>query len=326
MQLSIVVPVYNSAECLPELARRVLDDVGRYFHTYELILVNDASPDASWETIERLTREHEFVVGVNLRRNVGQDNAIMAGLHEARGDVVVIMDDDLQHDPADIAALHHQIEKGFDVVYAQFGHKRQAWWKNLGSRLADRVAVQVLGKPRHIYMSPYKAIRREVVKEVIRYGGPFTYVDGLIFTVTSNIAQIAVDHHRRFAGRSNYNLVKSVAVWLKLVTSFSVFPLRIVTVVGGIISLFSLAMAAYFFVEALVTREPPGWPSLIVSVFFLGGIQLMGIGAVGEYIGRIFITQNNRPQFTVKDVRRRVRGQGQKAPTPGPASPTDGVG
>ena len=325
MQLSIVVPVYNSAECLPELASRVLEDVGHHFQTYELILVNDASPDASWEVIERLTREREFVVGVNLRRNVGQDNAIMAGLHEARGDVVVIMDDDLQHDPADIVALHQELEKGFDVVYAQFEHKRQAWWKNLGSRFADRVAVRVLGKPKNIYMSPYKAIRREVVNEVIRYEGPFSYVDGLIFTVTSNIMQIAVEHHRRFAGRSNYNLVRSLAVWLKLATGFSVFPLRIATVLGGIISLFSLAMAAYFFVEALVTHEPPGWPSLIVAVFFLAGVQLIGIGAVGEYIGRIFITQNKRPQFTVKDVRRHAREPGRQSPSPSAPSRGDGV-
>jgi len=305
MQLSIVVPVYNSAECLPELARRVQHDLHGQFETYELILVNDDSPDTSWVVIARLVDEYPFITGVHLRRNVGQDNALMAGLHYATGAVVVIMDDDLQHDPSDIHFLYEELRKGYDVVYANFEKKRQALWKNVGSWLNDRVAMLVLGKPKHIYMSPYKAIRREVVEEIIRYDGPYSYVDGLIFTITSSISQIPATHHSRFAGVSNYNLLKSIHVWLKLATAFSVFPLRIATFTGGIIALLSFIMAAYFVLEALLLeRIPEGWPSLIVTVFFLGGIQLMGIGAVGEYIGRIFITQNKRPQFTVKQVYR----------------------
>ena len=305
MQLSIVVPVYNSADCLPALARRVEQDFGGHFDSYELILVNDDSPDASWDVIAGLADKYPFITGVNLRRNVGQDNAIMAGLHHARGEVAVIMDDDLQHDPSDIPALYKQAQRGFDVVYACFKEKHQAAWKNLGSWFNDRVAVLVLGKPKRIYMSPYKAIGREVVDEIIKYDGPYSYIDGIIFTVTSNITQIPVAHHPRFAGKSNYNLLKSIRVWLKLATSFSVFPLRIATITGGLISLFSFIMAFFFVIQTLFLENPPeGWASLIVSVFFLGGIQLMGIGAVGEYIGRIFITQNRRPQFTIKQVYR----------------------
>jgi len=305
MQLSIVVPVYNSAECLPELARRMQQDLHGQFETYELILVNDDSPDTSWAVIAGLADEYPFITGVHLRRNVGQDNALMAGLHYATGAIVVIMDDDLQHDPSDIPFLYEELQKGYDVVYANFEEKRQALWKNLGSWFNDRVAILVLGKPKHIYMSPYKAIRREVVEEIIRYDGPYSYVDGIIFTITSSIGQIPATHHSRFAGVSNYNLLKSIRVWLKLATSFSVFPLRIATFTGGIIALLSFIMAAYFVLDALLWEQmPAGWPSLIVTVFFLGGIQLMGIGAVGEYIGRLFITQNKRPQFTVKQVYR----------------------
>src|SRR5690242_13794265 len=181
MQLSIIVPVYGSAECLPELVRRVEGEVDSYFQSYELILVNDDSPDSSWEVIVRLVCEHDFITGVNLRKNAGQDNAIMAGLNVATGEVIVIMDDDLQHAPSDIVALHKQIECGFDVVYARFEQKRQALWKNLGSWFNDRLAVLTLGKPKNIYMSPYKAIRREVVHEITKYAGPYPYVDGLIF-------------------------------------------------------------------------------------------------------------------------------------------------
>jgi polyisoprenyl-phosphate glycosyltransferase len=303
MQLSIVVPVYRSAECLPELARRVEEEVGRYFQSYELVLVNDDSPDTSWEVIQRLAAEHNFVTGLNLRKNAGQDNAIMAGLNSAMGDVIVIMDDDLQHDPSDILALHNQIESGFDVVYARFEHKHQAAWKNLGSWFNDRIAILTLGKPKNIYMSPYKAICREVVREITKYAGPYPYVDGLIFAVTSKITQVPATHHTRFAGKSNYNLLPSIKVFLKLATGFSASPLRMVAFLGCAMSLLAFVLAAFFVVDTLIwSRGPEGWASVIVAILFIGGIQLMGLGAVGEYVGRIFVTQNARPQFTVKEI------------------------
>ena len=248
-----------------------------------------------------------FVTGLNLRKNVGQDNALMAGLHRATGECVVIMDDDLQHSPADIGLLCQALAKGFDVAYAAFDHKQHAAWKNLGSWFNDRAAVIVLGKPKDVYLSPYKAMRREIAQEIVKYHGPFTYVDGMIFGITSHITQIPATHHRRFAGRSNYNVWRSIRVWLKLATGFSVIPLRIATIVGGAISLLSFVMASFFIIQALVLdRIPEGYPSLIVTLFFLGGIQLMGLGAVGEYVGRVFLTQNGIPQFTIKEVARHV--------------------
>jgi glycosyltransferase involved in cell wall biosynthesis len=303
MQLSIVVPVYRSAECLSELARRIEEEVARYFQSYELILVNDDSPDTSWEVIQRLASERDFVVGVNLRKNAGQDNAIMAGLKIAAGEVVVIMDDDLQHDPSDIVALYKQIECGFDVAYARFEQKRQALWKNLGSWFNDRVAVWTLGKPKDMYMSPYKAIRGEVVQEITKYSGPYPYIDGLLIAVTSKMTQVPATHHIRFAGRSNYNLLRSIKVWLKLATGFSAFPLRMVAFVGGTMSLLAFVLGIGFLLYALIwAHGPEGWVSMILAILFFGGVQLMGIGAVGEYVGRIFVTQNARPQFTVKEI------------------------
>jgi undecaprenyl-phosphate 4-deoxy-4-formamido-L-arabinose transferase len=305
MQISIVVPVYRSADCLRELARKVNQHANSHFQNYELILVNDNSPDASWDVIVELTAQYEFVTGVNLRKNVGQDNAIMAGLHYASGEVIIIMDDDLQHDPSDIASLCKEIEKGFDVVYASFVKKEQAAWKNAGSWFADHVARVLLGKPKDIYMSPYKAIRREVIEEIIKYDGPYSYIDGLILTITRNLSQIPATHYARFAGTGNYNVLKSIGVWLKLATSFSAIPLRLIMLLGAIISVLSFVMGFYFVLKTLLWEQmPEGWPSLIVVVFFLGGIQLMGLGAIGEYVARIFITQNKRPQFTVAAIQR----------------------
>ena len=260
MELSIIVPVYRSEECLPELARRVQAAVSGHFRDYELILVNDASPDASWQVISSLADTYPFVVGVNLRKNVGQDNAIMAGMHHATGEAVVVMDDDLQHDPADIPALCRALRGGADVAYAAFDQKRQALWKNLGSWFNDRVAVVVLGKPKDVYLSPYKALRREIVDEIVKYDGPFTYVDGIIFNITSNITQVPATHHSRFAGRSNYNLFRSIRVWLKLATGFSVIPLRIATIIGGVISLLSPRGSALHHPGASARPDSRGLP------------------------------------------------------------------
>jgi undecaprenyl-phosphate 4-deoxy-4-formamido-L-arabinose transferase len=303
MQLSIIVPVYNSARCVSELVCRVAEDVGSYFSSYELILINDCSPDASWEMISKAARERDFVTGVNLRKNVGQDNAIMAGLNIAKGDVVVIMDDDLQHDPADIRLLYERIKDGFDVAFARFDQKEQAAWKNLGSLFNDYCARFILGKPKRVYMSPFKALKREMVAEIVKYRGPYPYVDGLIFTITSRIGEIPAKHHPRFAGKSNYNLFRSIAVWLKLATGFSTIPLRIVAFLGGVLSVVSFLLGAYFVVEAvLLEREPPGWPSVITTILFIGGIQLVALGTIGEYVGRMFTTQNERPQFCIQEI------------------------
>jgi undecaprenyl-phosphate 4-deoxy-4-formamido-L-arabinose transferase len=297
---------------LPELARLIEKEVADYFHSYELILVDDDSPDASWDVIQRLASERSFVIGIQLRKNAGQDNAIMAGLTVAVGEVVVIMDDDLQHDPSDIIALYQQIEHGFDVAYARFEQKQQALWKNLGSWFNDRVAVWTLGKPKGIYMSPYKAIRWEVVQEVTKYAGPYPYVDGLIFSVTSKITQVHATHHTRFAGKSNYNLLRSIKVCLKLATGFSAFPLRMVALMGVIMSLLAFALATFFVIQTFMgSRGPEGWASAIVATLFIGGVQLVGIGAVGEYVGRIFVTQNARPQFTVREICRGTPADGQ---------------
>ncbi len=308
MQLSVVVPVYSSADCLHELARRVQVEVGSRFESYELILVNDASLDESWKAIAEIVHKLDFVVGMNLRKNVGQDNAIMAGLSAARGDVVIVMDDDLQHDPIDIPRLYETIREGYDVVWANFEEKQQAVWKNVGSKFADRVAVWLLDKPKGLYMSPYKAIRREVVEEILWYDGPFSYVDGIILSLTSNFCQIPATHHPRYAGTGSYDLLRSLGVGLKLATNFSVIPLRLASLTGAIIAIVAMVMGGYFMLERIVSDyDIPGWATLIVTVLFLSGIQLIGIGALGEYIGRMYMTVSRHPQYSIRQVMRPPR-------------------
>ena len=303
IQVSIVIPVYSSEDCLDELASKltyVLKDLGK---SHEIILVNDGSPDNSWEKITKLSKNYGKLKGINLRKNFGQDSAIMAGLNYSSGELIVIMDDDLQHDPADIPSLLSGLENGHDVCYAYFNSKRQSWFKNLGSWFNDKVANVILKKPKEIYLSPYKAIKREIVDEIVKYDGPYPYVDGLLFRITRNITQVTVEHHERYAGKGNYNLIRSIRVWLKLATNFSLTPLRIATFLGFISSGIGLILSLYYIIQHFIgVEEPTGWPSLIVSVLFLGGIQLMAVGIIGEYVGRLFLYQSKQPQFVINDT------------------------
>ena len=303
-KISIVVPVFNSMDCVEPLVKRV--DECLIGSDYELILVNDCSSDGSWDAIKKACSCGENVVGINLRKNSGQDNALMAGLRQVQGAYVIIMDDDLQHDPADIPRLVSKLEEGYDVCYANFEQKKQAWWKNFGSWFNGKVAEVIVDKPKGIYLSPFKAVVRDVINEVIRYEGPYPYVDGLILTITRLVCQIPAIHHGRHAGESNYSLLRSIAVWMKLSTGYSVLPLRIATVTGFVTSTFGfILILAFIFEHYFLHENPTGWMSLMTVTLVLGGTILVSLGTIGEYVGRSYLLLNNKPQFTYKEILRK---------------------
>ena len=301
--ISVVVPVYNSRECLKELVRRIESALTPKNFTFEIVLVNDGSPDDSWEVISGIAAQNRRVIGVCLRRNFGQDSALMAGLRIASGTYIVIMDDDLQHDPAYIPALYEEIVKGYDVVYATYNHKRQKFWKNLGSAFNDRIANIVLKKPKEIYLSPYKIIFHQAAVAVIDYDGPFPYVDGLLFRITSHFSQIEIEHDERFSGAGNYTILKSLLVWSNLLTNFSIFPLRIATMLGLISSASGILYGVGIVVAKLLHPAPvQGWTSTIVTILILGGVQLFTIGMMGEYLGRVYLNISRQPQYVIKEI------------------------
>ena len=301
--ISVVIPVYNSEDCLDELTRRLFDVLDNLGKDYEIVLVNDCSRDNSWVKIAKLCGTNNRIKGISLKKNFGQDNAIMAGLNYSTGKSLIIMDDDLQHDPEDMPSLLSRLEKGYDVCYANFSFKKQSWFKNFGSWFNDKVASIVIKKPKRIYLSPYKAIKRKVVDEMVKYNGPYPYIDGLIFRTTQNITQVNIKHHNRHAGKGNYNLSNSINVWLKLATNFSVFPLRISTYLGFIASGIGFILSFIFIIEKLLSnKSPAGWVTLVVIILFMGGIQLVAIGIIGEYVGRSFLHINKDPQFTVDKI------------------------
>lgn len=300
-EVSIVIPVYNSEKCLDELNAQVSDALKNI--TYEMILVNDKSKDGSWKKIVSLAHVNPAIKGITLKKNAGQDNAIMAGLSQASGEYVVIMDDDLQHSPYDIAKLLAKCKEGFDVCYAFFGVKKQSPWKNAGSQLNDLLAEIFLKKPRGLYLSPFKIMRSSVAKKIVDYNGPFPYVDGIILSITSNFTQVELLHQKRFEGTSNYNLVRSVSVFLKHVTGFSLYPLRIVTLIGITAASLAFLLGGYFIIDYLTNEaRVEGWITVVLLLAFFNGLILMCLGLIGEYIGRIYLTVTAKPQFVIDQI------------------------
>ena len=300
--ISVVIPVYKSQDILPELCRRLESALGALGEDYEVVFSVDCPPDQSFAVLKELAADDRRLKPILLRKNVGYDNAIMAGLNFVQGRSVVIMDDDLQHAPEDIPALLMALEGGCDVAYAGFPVKKQSWLKNLGSWFNDRVANIIIDKPGSLYLSPFKAVRREVVDEIVKYAGPFPYIDGLIFQITSAIVEIPIAHHARASGKGNHGLIRSLRIWLNFCTTFSVLPLRASMYFGFLIS----TAAFLFSARALILRlaggaAPEGWLTIVLGIALLGGIQLIALGVIGEYIGRTYMNINRKPQFVVKE-------------------------
>ena len=300
--VSIVVPVYHSALILPKLVEQIYAEMLKedLAEQFELLLVNDCSTDNSWEIIRSLASTHDFIKGISLRRNFGQHNAIMAGLNYVRGDMVVIMDDDLQHPPCAIGDMIGALSAGYDVCYTRYLNRKHAYWKKLGSAFNDWVATRLLNKPKGLYLSSFKAIRKEVVAEIIKYDGPFAYVDGLILDVTRSITTVDIAHQARYEGAGNYTLRRSLALYMGMATSFSILPLRIASYTGIMLAVLSFFMLIYIVLKKLTNPElPAGWASLVVTVLFVGGVQTLCMGVIGEYLGRTYLKLNRKPQFVI---------------------------
>ncbi len=302
LALSVVIPVYNGARSIAELvgALESLDVPGGI----EIILVNDGSRDDSLALCRGLVaRARVPITLLNLSRNYGEHNAVMSGLRLARGAHVITMDDDLQNPPGEVLRLlAHARASGQDVVYTCYAKKHHESWRNLGSRFTNRVADWLLDKPRGLYLSTFRCMTGFVANAITGYDGPFPYVDGLIMQVTQSIGQLEVEHLPRMAGRSNYTVRRLVRVWLNLFVNFSVMPLRLATLSGFALSLLGILGTAWVIGEALFRATPPGWASLSVAVLLLSGVQLMMLGLIGEYLGRLYLTQNRKPQAVVRET------------------------
>ncbi|OGU55116.1 MAG: glycosyl transferase family 2 [Ignavibacteria bacterium RIFOXYC2_FULL_35_16] len=300
--LTIVIPVYNSEDSLSRLTDHLVNSLSGDYKL-EIILVNDCSNDNSEKICIALYEKYNSIVKFySLSKNVGEHNAVMAGLNYTTGDFIVIMDDDFQNPISEVIKLvEYAKEQSYDVVYTYYDRKQHHFLRNLGSKFNDKVANVMLKKPKDLYLSSFKLISKFLVKEIIKYDLPFPYIDGLILRTTNNIGKIQVHHQERNVGKSGYTLTKLVSLWLNMFTNFSILPLRISIYLGFVFALLGLALGVYSVLEKLSNPAlPVGFAALAVSVFIFAGVQLISLGMIGEYIGRIFLSQNKRPQFTIK--------------------------
>jgi undecaprenyl-phosphate 4-deoxy-4-formamido-L-arabinose transferase len=314
-RVSIVIPVYNGAATIGPLVERLRDALSQEAYALEVVLVNDGSADRSAEVCRQLAHTYPWVRFVNLARNFGEHNAVLAGLSYASGSYAVIMDDDFQNPPSEVGKLVARLRQGYDVVFSRYDKKQHSVLRNLGSRFNNLVASAMLGKPRDLYLCSFKAIARIVIDEVIKYKGPYPYIDGLILRATRNYTTELVQHDPREDGRSGYTLRKLVRLWLNMFTNFSILPLRIASLAGLACALVGVVLAVVFALEKLEHPELPlGWASVIVGVLLVGSVQLVALGMIGEYLGRLFMNVNGSPQFVTRETVNcgdAARGSGQ---------------
>jgi glycosyltransferase involved in cell wall biosynthesis len=301
--LSIVIPVYNAENTISDLVNQLITDFASEY-SLEIILVNDRSQDNSKNVCIDIFNAHQQLVKFySLAKNVGEHNAVMAGLNQVTGDYAIIMDDDFQNPVSEVRKLvdyayaHH-----YDVVYTYYDKKKDPLLKNMGSWFNDKIANIMLDKPKDLYLSSFKILHTSLIKEIIKYNLPYPYVDGLVLRSTDSIGKLMVKHEIRIEGKSGYTFRKLVSLWLNMFTNFSIVPLRIATVMGFIFSGFGFIFGLISVIEWLLNPNlPRGYTTIIFFVSVVSGVQLVSIGMLGEYIGRVFLSQNKKPQFLIRE-------------------------
>lgn len=299
MNVSVVVPVYNGADTLPMLVEELARVLPNVAETYELVLVNDGSPDESWRVIQRLAGQHKWVRGVDLMRNYGQHNATLCGIREARYEVIVIMDDDLQNPPKEIPKLLSKLEEGYDVVYGVARKRQQVWWKSLASVIVKRAIAYVMGLRTVRDIGAFKAFRADLRTAFDDFHSPDVLVDVLLSWGTSRFASVQVDESPRAVGKSNYNLVKLIKVSLLVLTSYTTIPLRFASIVGFLFTLFGVGILTYVLVTYFVAGSIPGFSFLASTIIIFSGVQLFALGIIGEYLARVFERTGGKRTYVI---------------------------
>ncbi len=305
--LSFVIPCYRSENTVGIVVEEILATVAaRPEYDAEIILVNDGSPDHTAEAIKALAAKHPQVVAVDLSRNFGQHSALMAGFHHVRGDIVICLDDDGQTPACECFKLIDKVVEGHDIVFAEYGERKQTAFRNLGSRFNAACNHFFFAQPRELKANSYFACRRFVVDSALQYPNPFPYVTGLLFQSVGTYANVRVEHKERLEGKSGYNLKKLISLWLNGITAFSIKPLRLASYIGWLAAVIGFLFAIVTVVRKIINPEmQAGWASTVALILFMGGLIIALIGIVGEYIGRIYLSINRYPQFVVREV---VRG------------------
>ena len=301
-RLSVVIPVYRSETILPELVRRLESVLAEIADSFELILVNDCSPDRSWDVISDLSRQHSWIQPINLMRNYGQHNALLCGIRAARYDVIITMDDDLQHPPEEIPKLLAKLSEGYDVVYGTPEQEQHGLGRDLASWFTKLALQNVMGADIARKVSAFRAFRSEVARAFAHYSGAFVSIDVLLTWGTNRFSLVTVRHDQRGAGMSGYTIRKLVTHAMNMMTGFSTVPLQFASVVGFLFTLFGVGVLAYVIGRFLLTGSSvPGFPFLASIIALFSGAQLFALGIIGEYLARMHFRMMERPSYVVRE-------------------------
>ena len=302
--VSFVIPCYCSANTIGSVVDEIEGAMAQLpQYGYEIILVNDSSPDSTFSVLAALAEKDGRITAVDLARNFGQHGALMAGFHHCTGDIIVCLDDDGQTPADEVGKLLSKLEEGYDVVYASYEHKQHSRFRNLGSKFNGLMTEIMLGKPKGLTLTSYFVMRRFVLNDILRYNNCYPYIDGLVLRSSSRYATVPVNHRQRQQGESGYTFGKLIALWMNGFTSFSVKPLRLSTYAGALTAFLGFIYALVIIIKHFVDSSiPEGWSSTMALQLVLGGIILVVLGLIGEYIGRIYMCINASPQFVERQV------------------------
>lgn len=304
-KVSFVIPCYNSELFVENTIQDLEENIEKELKNYltEIILVNDSSKDETIKKLKEITKKYSNVTTIDLARNFGQHSAIMAGLRQAVGDLIVCMDDDGQTPPSEVKKLIDAIDNETDVVYAKYEEKKHSKFRNFGSKVNDYMAQSLLGKPKDLYISSFFCMKKYVKDEILMYNNPYPYLEGLVLRTTNKIKNVVVNHRERAVGKTNYTLKKLLSLWVNGFTNFSVKPLRIAIVFSAIFVATALIMIIMIIVNKINNYHVPlGWSSTMVVLLIIGASITFILGLIGEYIGRIYLSINNNPQMVVREV------------------------
>lgn len=301
-KLSFVIPCYGSEKTIESVVNGIIETVqGK--NPFEIICVNDCSPDNVYSVLEKLAAKYSFVKVVNLAKNFGQHNALMAGFRHLTGDIVVCLDDDGQTDPKDCYKLINALNDVSDVIYAKYPEKKESAFRLLGSWTAKKMGEWLCDFPKDILGNSYFACKRFVIEEIVRYDNPYTYLGGLVPRATKKITNVEIDHHERLCGKSGYSLKKLISLWMNGFTAFSVKPLRISTIFGAVVAFVGFCYAIFIAVKKIINPQSPvGYSSIMCALLIIGGCIMLMLGMIGEYLGRMYICMNKAPQYVIRNT------------------------
>jgi glycosyltransferase involved in cell wall biosynthesis len=300
MNCSVVVPVYRGEHTIDLLVNRLADILPACAEEFEVLLVNDGSPDHSWDVIEALTKQYSWVRGIKLMRNYGQENSTLCGIREAHYGVIVTMDDDLQHDPADLPKLIAKLNEGYDVVYGVLRVRHQIWWKSILSIIVKWAISSVMGVKAIRDISAYKAFRTELRQAFNFINSPDVQIDVLLSWATTRFASVEIEEAPRPVGSSNYNFIKLIKVSLLALTNYTTVPLRIASILGFLFTLIGVFVMLYMITVYFTLGSIPGFTFLISAVTIFSGVQLFALGIIGEYLARMFERSSGRPPYLIQ--------------------------